>query len=44
MKTPKNIPEERNVTIRQDILKQLEYGELTIGERTVQPFGALTRL
>jgi predicted Zn-ribbon and HTH transcriptional regulator len=32
MKTHENIPEERNMTIRQDILKHLEYSELPVGE------------
>ncbi len=32
MKAQEKIPEERNVTIRQEVLKLLEYGELTVGE------------
>lgn len=33
MKAPEKIPEERNLTIRQEVLKLLEeYGEQTIGE------------
>ena len=31
-KTQEKIPEERNVTIRQEVLKLLECGELTVGE------------
>lgn len=32
MKTQEKIPEERNVTIRQEVLQLLEYDELTVGE------------
>ena len=36
MKNQEKIPEERNETIRQEVLKLLECGELTVGELSKQ--------